>query len=395
MINFIFFWRLEKEKWFDKIIDFLGNFRENQLFQNTNFFLFWEWSLKKDLFSSLLGDKSFIDLSHKQEDEIREIINQNETWKVYYFSWRRLDFIKEFIKISNFNLMPSNMLETFWLTALESLRFGVPIISYSKWGLSDFVLPELVINWSFATSLLNIIENFSPSNWQILSNKCIEISSSYNPDSWLQEFRKIIWKNSWKILMVNDYLAKIWWAEIYVYTMTEFLNNNWFEVEIFWWDNWKMNIKKFKILGLLASYFNVPYYFKQKKKIQKFNPDIIWCHNVSRFLGILPILHISRQKFQKIIMFHDFWNMVASAARLENEDQIPEKWIFWEYFKKWNISKNPLKIFLTFIKFIKFSIINKILQKFDIFLVPSNFMQKHIFNLFKNSREKTKVLKHF
>ncbi len=52
--------------------------------------------------------------------------------KIYFFGWQSQEMIRNVLKVSHFSLMPSRFLETFGLSALESLSEGIPVIGFRK-----------------------------------------------------------------------------------------------------------------------------------------------------------------------------------------------------------------------------------------------------------------------
>jgi glycosyltransferase involved in cell wall biosynthesis len=116
-----------------------------------NFFIFGEGNLQKPFFEKF-GDSLFLeDCSHLTPHEITEKIEyinnsprsfgrgvggegfeNTEQNKIYFFGWQSQSVIGDVLKISHFTLMPSRFLETFGLSALESLAEGVPVIGFRK-----------------------------------------------------------------------------------------------------------------------------------------------------------------------------------------------------------------------------------------------------------------------
>lgn len=73
--------------------------------------------------------------SEKELAEIMETIGSSEMDdepKIRFFGWQTQSVIRDFLGISHFALMPSRFLETFGLSALESLSEGVPVIGFQK-----------------------------------------------------------------------------------------------------------------------------------------------------------------------------------------------------------------------------------------------------------------------
>jgi len=207
MINFIFFGRLEYSKWIDLIIDFIFNYPDFCKEKAFNFYIFWDWGYA------------------------REIENlENKFDFVRYFWWQSKDLIKKYLRKSDFTLMPSRFLETFGLSALESLAEWIPVIWFKKWGLKQFVFDELdVLNYKQFLKQLQTIWNTVIDNekkyyefiacdykkdrlWYYFTNwflkndlwdkrneklknyyrqKCITLAQEYKVEKWLENFYKI------------------------------------------------------------------------------------------------------------------------------------------------------------------------------------------------------------
>jgi len=120
MLGLLYFGRLEKEKWFDGIIDMIEMFEKK-----------WEE----------LSCKLFIFGSGSGEKRIQELASRNPN---IHFFWRQnLETIKRYIVNCNYCLMPSECLESFGLSALTAMKRWLPVIWYAKWGLKDFIAPTL------------------------------------------------------------------------------------------------------------------------------------------------------------------------------------------------------------------------------------------------------------
>jgi glycosyltransferase involved in cell wall biosynthesis len=66
--------------------------------------------------------------------------------KVVYFGHRSQQEVKQALCSAHYMLMPSRFLETFGLSALEAISYGVPVIGYAKGGLAQFLLSEHAIH---------------------------------------------------------------------------------------------------------------------------------------------------------------------------------------------------------------------------------------------------------
>lgn len=367
-LQLIYFGRLEIEKWFDLVIRLLEK-------------------SKVDFHINIFGKGSM-------ESELLSIKSTN-----YTFHWRKsLEEIKEFLLNSHFSLMPSRFLETFWLVALESLTYWIPVIWFKKWWLEAFVLDNLDINrqkWASEIEKLNnlitdLSDNLSQDDLIELKEKSISISKNYSLNIRKNNIQEILkWK---KILIVSDYLDLLWWIETYIYNTKEILESMWYEVRLFGFKStsWKLN----KIQRLLM-FFSVAYNFVYQRKIQKeiedFAPDIIRTHSISRFLWWKVADEISKSKCEKLIMYHDLWYFHPYPSKVYQISQI-EKFDYSSFIKMWNTRSLLKKLSISF-KYIFLKILMKRLNNFDLHMVPSEFMISLLQNHFP--KDKIQTLPHY
>ena len=89
MLWLLFYWRLEKEKWFDQLVLAIKELNKRKV--DFEIFIFWKWSLESQLF---------------------EVHDKN----VHFFGRKPLDEIKKYLANIDYCLMPSEFLETFGLS---------------------------------------------------------------------------------------------------------------------------------------------------------------------------------------------------------------------------------------------------------------------------------------
>ena len=73
--------------------------------------------------------------TEEEKLEVIEVLNTDglsEEKKIYFFGWQSQEMIRNVLKVSHFSLMPSRFLETFGLSALESLSEGIPVVGFKK-----------------------------------------------------------------------------------------------------------------------------------------------------------------------------------------------------------------------------------------------------------------------
>jgi glycosyltransferase involved in cell wall biosynthesis len=180
---------------------------------------------------------------------------------------------------------------------------------------------------------------------------------------------------------------KLGGIEIYVHDVAALLTQQGHTVDIIgstWWRR-----KSSRILSMLFSACNVFFAGKLRKKIESFQPDIIWCHSVLRHIGRLGLSAINRSSAQKRMMYHDLGYFHPFPHAVTQEKQIPAS-LDWKDFSA--SIHNPITKFLVRGKWILLQKMQKQLKKFDKHLVPSAFMEALVR---KNYGEKVTVLPHF
>jgi len=76
-----------------------------------------------------------------------------------------------------------------------------------------------------------------------------------------------------------------------------------------------------RLMGLVYSLCNLTSAFAIRKKIREFQPDVIWLHSVSRFLGPVVIREVVKWGENKKV----YTNLEISQKRSNlNEKRVPE-----------------------------------------------------------------------
>ncbi len=178
-INFVFFGRLDTEKWFGQIIYFLSylqdlKFSDRELYKkvmkNIRIFIFGDGEKKESLLDTFQWeDLNWKDIwiinDYSNEKDLLWLVDQNNK-NIYYFWKRNFDEIKYFLSFSHYNLVPSLFLETFWLSAVEWAINWLVNIGYDKENITNFILKDFKINPQrptkyFIDKLIKIINNYN------------------------------------------------------------------------------------------------------------------------------------------------------------------------------------------------------------------------------------------
>ncbi len=375
MIWLIFFGRLDAEKWIQWIIDMVNLFGKKNPELPFDLFVFGSWAYESHMRS----------LSQK--------------YKQVHFFWRQnMDTIKRYASMCKYALMPSECLESFGLWALNALHLWIPVIWYAKWWLEPFIYPELDLNkidWKDTWERLhNLIKKLINHPEKIVRNPR-DIAQEYTIKHRKENISYLIWSSPKKILLISDFINKIWWIETYVNDCKFILENMWHKVELFGakspkWRIWRI----FKLLWIFLWLFNIYQARKLKNKIESFKPDILRFNSILRYMWRMCINQWNWAQ-KKFLMFHDLWYVHPFPSRLENENQIPKKlWLITFIRAAW--SRNPLVRIAISLKYLSLKLIKRSIHKhIDTFIIPSPFMRNMFAKNYNIPLEKIYLLPHF
>ena len=418
MLWLLFYWRLEKEKWFDQLVLAIKELNKRKV--DFEIFIFWKWSLESQLF---------------------EVHDKN----VHFFGWKPLDEIKKYLANIDYCLMPSEFLETFGLSALNALSRWVPVIWYKKWWLEPFIFQEsnlFLAKWdTTAERIVSIVEKLAKKtnperikDKEELEWKIRKLLPEYTEDSRYERFCELIkapinkgggWKleglnhgkkipptplakgglwssSKQKILIISDFINKAWWIETYIHDVKNLLESKWHEVILRWstlpsWSKWQWK----KRFWLLLSPFNFWSTGDLKKVLEKEKPDIVWFNSLLRWLG--PNVVKTAWKWRKNeksdckfwMMYHDFGYFYPFPSELyfieDCKTPLTKKNFVSAY--KW---KNLITKLAVLCKYYWLQPLKKALKKeIDLHLSPSDCITNIARDSYKISERKCKSFPHF
>jgi len=177
-----------------------------------------------------------------------------------------------------------------------------------------------------------------------------------------------------KILIINDFIVEYGGPEKGIIIKKKFFEGKGHSVELF--GSKKIIRNKFTIL-------NFKYYFKLKKKIREFKPDLILIHNIRFFLSPL-ILFALPKSIPKIITIHDYGNICPKIWNIDEDKQVCKRGIGFRCIYKKCLSSKKRNIFYEFLRYLKVNFLNySIIKKVDIIITPSKLLSKKIRTKFK------------
>lgn len=288
--------------------------------------------------------------------------------KIFTYGYQPREFVVGLMPKMHLSFVPSVFLEAFWLVALESLSQKVPVCGFKKWGLIPFITDDLALQDSnTAESFLKILGNIMENGFQPLPN--LEL---FSLSLWREEL-KILVKNTDRILIVHDYLTKIWGAEAYISILKWELMALGKQVEIIGYAWYASHFMR-KVLAVIAP-FAFWHWFSMKKTISTFQPDLIWMHGVARYIGPFGLMAITGSDRKMIMTHHDLGLITARPSRITSAAHIPNLLAYKTFIIG---TKNPLEMIARTGKYFYLQFLWVFLRKIQLHLVPSEFMKKPV-----------------
>lgn len=296
----------------------------------------------------------------------------------YHWRKQKKDIVEQ-RKISDFFIMPSLFLETFGLTACESLLSWIPVIGNKKWWLTPFIHNTLDIQQSTwqhdGEKLYNLIRHLIVH--KITKNQYTDFITSiqniYTIDHRINNLNKNI-SLSKNIMMVSDFINYNGWGiETHIHDASHILKNNNYNVNIYGHNapSWPYAMIQ-KLVIMTLSFFNIYDSNKLLQIIKKKNIWLIRRHSISRVFGRLPLWLVSHN--HQIITHHELWLFHPFPSKTTQENQLPKARSLWAFVKAWQ-TNNIFKKIAIVGKYCMIRCIHKQLQKkIKTHIVPSEWM---------------------
>lgn len=369
-IRYIYVGRLDTEKWVDCIINSFSHY-------------FDDWSL--DISLDIFG-RGALSL------DIQQFADRYPN--VTYHGFQNKSVVFKTRKEVDYCLMPSRFLETFGLSALDSLSVWVPIVSPNKWWLTSFVLPQLTMQSVTPQELSRVIGvaqqiKRSGQHYLDLSLQSKEIYFQYWWSLWYTRIIEL-WlpKN---LLVVTDYWANHGWIETLIEEIDEWLKKQWHILRHFVSTSKQLNQLQ-RYLWLIKTLANIWSAYGIWTLSWSF--ELIWWHSVHRQLWWLPIFASSRLSNHRI-MVHDMWLLHPFPAFVEEEIQIQHASTFVGRIQEWINAKWWIWFPLLVAKRISVWLIRwQIRIKSMTVQVPSTYLKNHVQKKLSDS-QKVLVVPHF
>jgi glycosyltransferase involved in cell wall biosynthesis len=348
-MNIIYFGRLTEDKGFDYLLELIAESIKQNL--DHNFYIFGAGNLEQKICTSIPSGN----IGNKKNTSDKKLVQYKPTKNRVIICGKRKfkTTIKPLLDSKiDYTIIPSRFIETFGLTALESITSGVPIITSDQPALNQFNSNTKKISFELNQDLKLLANLIKPNR-----ENTKKTSRKYSTRKWLETFKAVVPNRAKKILLVSDFIDTIGGAEIHIQQVKEFLSHKGYKVELF------SSNRNPNLINQIKAVWNPLAKFRIRKKITKFQPHIIWCHSTQRYLGTEVLKEINGSKSFKIMTIHDFGLFSTRPSRLESMEQIStiDKTISGKLKEK--LIQKP---------------ITAEINKFDKVFVPSEFMIKPI-----------------
>ncbi len=296
----------------------------------------------------------------------------------YHWRKHKKDIVEQ-REISDFFIMPSLFLETFGLTACESLLSWVPVIWNKKWWLIPFIHNTLDIQqnkWkNDQEKLYTLLKHLITHN--ITKHQYLDfiwsVQNTYTKESRLKNINTNI-SLSQNILMISDFINYNGWGiETHIHDISHILKDNNHNIIIYGHNAPSGRYSKVKkIITMAFSFFNI---YDSITLLYIYKKENIWLirrHSISRVFGRLPLWLTSNNN--QIITHHELWLFHPFPSKTTQEDQLPTARSLWAFIKAGQTNDIFKKIAIIG-KYCMIRCIHKQLQKkIKTHIVPSEWM---------------------
>lgn len=328
------------------------------------------------------------------EEELKELAGKSKN--IHFFWWKTLPEIQRYVENCEYCLMPSTFLETFWLTALTAISWGLPVIGYKKWWLVPFIEEDLNLEdyeWlctdeKLFNCMTKLLEEPTKKRKPIVDIKY------YSKENRIIKLLPHIGKHK-KILLASDFVNKVWWIETYIHDVKELLESHGYEVKVRGrhLPKWIFGTIK-KLFGIWWWALNFVDTFRLRMFCRKRNPDIIWYHSTLRWLWWMPVWIGKFCAKERWMMYHDLGYFFPFPKKLLYEQQVKTPLTLFSFLSMVN-SIHPTVFLFVAGKYLSLSLLKKRLAKIDKHLVPSNFLVEILHSSHQISKKKIFCLEHF
>ncbi|HKL43720.1 MAG TPA: glycosyltransferase [Candidatus Absconditabacterales bacterium] len=381
-LGLLYFGRMDDEKGFGLILDMLKRFIKDYGELPFSIYVFGKGKYVQDL----------LNISAKHNS-------------IHFFGWQPLETIQRYKENCQYCLVPSMFLETFGLTALNSLSMGLPVVGFSKGGLKQFVPNKYDISKTkgqndgekLYNKINELFKNYESKKTDIEKEKkwAKNMAKKYSIEKRFENAQELIGKPK-RVLMVTDFKSKLGGIETYIYDVKDILIEKGYEVQIYGAKIPKGRLgQMLKYFGLFFAMWNFVDAIRLKKVVKKFKPKVVRYHSTIRRIGRLPIKTLSSHMSKKFMMYHDLGYFHPFPSDVTKEDMIQTPTNLSKFIKSYK-TKNPIKIIAIFFKYLSVCLLkNQLKKSVDRHLVPSSFLEKIVSDGYQIESKKVQTLSHF
>lgn len=377
MRHFVFFGRLVEEKGFDLLFDAFDDILSGRT--NASFSVFGDGPFMGEFFRRFGSRPGVSDLRKVPDRLVPGSVRSGPGIRI--FGFRSGTIVREAVREADFSVVPSRFLETFGLSALESLSAGVPVACFDKGGLSQFLvasglrIPDTRDGNGASADVAATISALAKSSDGLLREwklSALRRARDFSTEAFDARVRAILPPAARKILLVTDFSGNLGGTETYVRNLESRLALLGYDVRIHAEPVRKWNLA-YRAFTTLAAFCNVAARRKLDREIAEFEPDVVWCQSVLRRIGPVGIAPVVRTRAFKIVTYHDFGLLAPSASMLRREGDVPLPGFVRFLRKAPGFSRLP-----AILKYWKISRLFRSLRTFDVHLVPSEFMEPYV-----------------
>ena len=311
-------------------------------------------------------------------DHIQQLAQQYPQHIIYH-GWQKKNTILTTRKRMDYFIMPSQFLETFGLTACESLLCGVPVIGNKKWWLIPFIDETLDIqaypgdsDGKKLTELLIYLLNkkITKTNYTKLIQ---HTQQTYSKETRYRQIKPLL-PPEWNIIYISDYINYNGGGiETHIHDNKAILEQQGHTTELY---GHQAPTGQFALLTKLAimamSIYNIPDAIALHKKTKKNTTWLIRRHSISRVIGWLPVAYSDHDN--QIISHHELGLFHPYPSQTYHTSQIPQARSLSAFIKAGN-TNNILRKCLIAGKYYLVKLLHKQLKrKIKTHIVPSEWM---------------------
>jgi glycosyltransferase involved in cell wall biosynthesis len=381
--RFVFIGRLVREKGFQCLFPFFDAIVAGKV--DAAFDVFGEGPIADEFLRRYGNFPEFSDYRNAPDATVLQVLSRipENRPAIRFFGYRSHAAVDKGLRNADFCVMPSRFLETFGLSALESLSAGVPVVAVDKGGLSQFLfasglkLADSHDSVEFSKTVYERLSALSRSSdglvseWRLMA---YGVARRYSREIFQREISAILPHGAKKILLLTDFSGNIGGIETHVSSLRTILPKMGYEVRtvaksLKGWGLW------LRIRVTLAAFFNVRAAFQLLWELRRFRPDVVWCHSVLRRfgpVGLLPLLFVRKRPFL-LITYHDL-GYFAPIATAELEGEIPHP----GFFSFVHAARGVFGKIAATAKWFKLAFLFRVLSKFNYHLVPSGFLGRFV-----------------